>query len=835
MKRITLIFVVIAVALFFILPTAIYADGETNVEGTEEVVEEAVEQGSEEEPPAEEPAGEEGAEEPGETNEEEASGEEETAEGKEEGSQEESADEGEPAEEPGETTEEASGEEETAEEENAEGQEEVSSEEEPADTEEPAEQQASVSTEQEKYHPGDIVPLTGTGFTPGEEVEIAFYNADDELEHIGRATADENGNILYEYQISGSTQYTVIVKAEGSEAVTEFDDDAVADYVGYGPSSRHQTRGLSTNFLMEYFIVDIYQDLSEPDPQDDDMYAFCIDLEHYLNGGEGFEWEVMDFNIYNHIANGTLSHSNVPDPENDTIYELPWKVKALAMGIDKDWVNNGSELSWLSDSINTTIASSSVKDRAAALQAAFWHLADSEMGNTRFDYVDNAPNNATVQAIAGALINSVINIPATIDLVNTESGQDQHTEINYIDDQAENTHSFTATVKNLNGDVIEGTDIAFNLQTDNANVVISENSSTSWTGTTDASGQVNIPILFNSFNSGKVEALSVLQAIIDINSSYISAFTTPGGSILFPLDEDFPETQKNSNQALIVIDEEDPDDVIAKIWRLPGEIIVQKLDETNDEPLNGAEFQLLDWEGDPALDAWGNSVANQLSGSYDDGNGTEGQALFSGLAWGEYQVLEVTPPTGYEINNTPAQVTVRGGESSTVSVSTSIADPRIEGSITIYKVDDLGRPVEGATFTLYNSGGGVVATGSGSVVTFTGLEWGTYTISETTVPSGFRGASDQTVTINASNAAAAISITMVNDPIIPPPPTTTTTTGGIEVLGITELPFTGMNPFIPLSGMAIVVMGLAIFILSYMRKRENRWKHAKGYNDNIKD
>ena len=40
----------------------------------------------------------------------------------------------------------------------------------------------------------------------------------------------------------------------------------------------------------------------------------------------------------------------------------------------------------------------------------------------------------------------------------------------------------------------------------------------------------------------------------------------------------------------------------------------------------------------------------------------------------------------------------------------------------------------------------------------------------------------------------------------------------MEVLGIQELPFTGMNPVIPISGITMILGGAAMFIASIRKK-----------------
>ena len=152
-----------------------------------------------------------------------------------------------------------------------------------------------------------------------------------------------------------------------------------------------------------------------------------------------------------------------------------------------------------------------------------------------------------------------------------------------------------------------------------------------------------------------------------------------------------------------------------------------------------------------------------------------------------------------------------------------IANPRKKGTINIKKVDTKGSALTGAGFTLYNSSGTKVLRAEQMVdsagrVTFGNLRWGTYLIVETTVPSGYTKAPDKTVKINESNAGSHAAVTMTNTPI-PPPPPPTPPEGNIEVLGISELPFTGMNPAIPISGISTIIGGMLMFAMSFKRKK----------------
>jgi uncharacterized repeat protein (TIGR01451 family) len=255
-----------------------------------------------------------------------------------------------------------------------------------------------------------------------------------------------------------------------------------------------------------------------------------------------------------------------------------------------------------------------------------------------------------------------------------------------------------------------------------------------------------------------------------------------------------------------------------------GSITICKTDKTNGEPILGSTFEL-----------WKES-RNQ---AFVNPNGTGiGAAAFSSVGWikigeveltnsncytwddlpyGNYMVRETVAPQGYLLCN-DVYVTV-DGETPNPKLVEEIADPRKPGKIGIRKVDENGDAMVGAGFTLYNSTGTTVVQGekftdAAGNVAFGNLAWGSYLIVETTVPAGYTKVDDVAVIVNAGNAGTVINVTIKNTP------------GGgggegLTVLGIQELPFTGMNPAIPISSISMILGGLAMFIAS-LKKRFRR-------------
>jgi len=228
-------------------------------------------------------------------------------------------------------------------------------------------------------------------------------------------------------------------------------------------------------------------------------------------------------------------------------------------------------------------------------------------------------------------------------------------------------------------------------------------------------------------------------------------------------------------------------------------------------------------------DSVGNPVGSVTVSAISPTNG------WTDLCHGDYYVAESTL-AGYDIPTwtiNPGGVTGTGnrmpGGTDMITIGEEVSDftisvintkhKTITGSITLNKTGLASTAIAG--FTLYNSKGAAVVpektvTGSGSV-SWGGLPYGTYYIVETNVPDGYTKMDDITgIVIGPGTMTHSFTRSNTTD-------TTTTVAGIIEVAGITELPFTGMDPFIPISGMAMMIVGAVMIALSVARRR--KWKH----------
>ncbi|MGN0770766.1 MAG: SpaA isopeptide-forming pilin-related protein [Christensenellales bacterium] len=161
-----------------------------------------------------------------------------------------------------------------------------------------------------------------------------------------------------------------------------------------------------------------------------------------------------------------------------------------------------------------------------------------------------------------------------------------------------------------------------------------------------------------------------------------------------------------------------------KNTRTQGSISITKTGSEG-KPLQGALFGLYDNAG-----ATGNPVKTAYTDQY-------GKAQFIDLDAGIYYVREIAAPNGYVLDETIRPFTIGGNND--WDVETTIKNTLKEYSLTLVKKGDDGKLLAGVEFTI--SGTGIVSrtaeSGQEGVVTFEGLHFGKYTITETKAPQGY--------------------------------------------------------------------------------------------------
>ncbi|MGL5416395.1 MAG: SpaA isopeptide-forming pilin-related protein, partial [Clostridium sp.] len=198
-----------------------------------------------------------------------------------------------------------------------------------------------------------------------------------------------------------------------------------------------------------------------------------------------------------------------------------------------------------------------------------------------------------------------------------------------------------------------------------------------------------------------------------------------------------------------------------------GNIKIIKTDATTNKPLAGAIFEVEQ-----------NGKMIQQPKSTND----NGIVEFTGLPVGQYTIVEIKAPAGYE-KAAVENADVTAGQTTLEKIS----DKEITGNIKVVKTDkQTGKPLAGAVFTLTGPNGFKAETATtdvNGVATFGNLPWGTYSVQETTAPTGYKLDNKvYSTTINASsfNAEGIFQVPTFN-------------VADNEVLGSLQIVKTGVN------------------------------------------
>lgn len=113
-----------------------------------------------------------------------------------------------------------------------------------------------------------------------------------------------------------------------------------------------------------------------------------------------------------------------------------------------------------------------------------------------------------------------------------------------------------------------------------------------------------------------------------------------------------------------------------------GSLRILKLDKGTETPLQGAGYRVFNAEGE------------EVVSDYTDENG---EVVFENLAYGEYTYQEFEAPAGFVLDDSIYSFSIL--EDGVEIVKQHDNRPK-EGSITIYKTDEAGRPLPGVTFLL---------------------------------------------------------------------------------------------------------------------------------------
>lgn len=168
----------------------------------------------------------------------------------------------------------------------------------------------------------------------------------------------------------------------------------------------------------------------------------------------------------------------------------------------------------------------------------------------------------------------------------------------------------------------------------------------------------------------------------------------------------------------------------------PGKIKIEKLDELDNHPIEGVQFDIYSTKADGTA---GDLVSTMTTDS-------KGVALSKDLLVGDYIVKEHENPTGYEATIWSEKITVIMDE----TITRTVYNKPLQGKIKIVKTDkETGKALDGAVFTVTRISGlpshgqegigeivAVITTKDGVAETPL-LTWGEYLVEETHVPDDY--------------------------------------------------------------------------------------------------
>lgn len=153
---------------------------------------------------------------------------------------------------------------------------------------------------------------------------------------------------------------------------------------------------------------------------------------------------------------------------------------------------------------------------------------------------------------------------------------------------------------------------------------------------------------------------------------------------------------------------------------------------------------------------------------------SQGIIRFEDLEYGDYDVKEITPPTGYNLNPNPTHVTI---DTNGKTYQVEVINETIKGNIKLIKKDKDGNLLSGAVFGLFQGDRKLKqqTTDNQGVVLFENITFGNYQIKEITPPTGYN-LNPNTIQVNVDTNGKTYTVEMINEII----------KGHIEVLKVDE-------------------------------------------------
>ncbi|MHC5408508.1 SpaA isopeptide-forming pilin-related protein [Listeria seeligeri] len=156
-----------------------------------------------------------------------------------------------------------------------------------------------------------------------------------------------------------------------------------------------------------------------------------------------------------------------------------------------------------------------------------------------------------------------------------------------------------------------------------------------------------------------------------------------------------------------------------------GSVVLTKIDNKTRSNLEGAEFELQTKQG--------------VSLNADSTTGADGQLRIDNLAPGDYQLVEVKAPDGYQLDKTPVEFTIEFNQQEPIQVTKTNA--MSSGSVVLTKTDsETKATLADATFKLVDADNNVtdnLTTDENGKIEVTDLAPGDYQLIETKAPDGY--------------------------------------------------------------------------------------------------
>ncbi|WP_392887420.1 SpaA isopeptide-forming pilin-related protein [Eubacterium limosum] len=205
--------------------------------------------------------------------------------------------------------------------------------------------------------------------------------------------------------------------------------------------------------------------------------------------------------------------------------------------------------------------------------------------------------------------------------------------------------------------------------------------------------------------------------------------------------------------------------------RLPGSMTITKVDASNNTKLNGAAFTLYQVAEDKNETAVLNGVTgNTYTYTADNPDpaseetNEEGKLIITSLPWGQYKLVETTPPDGYIISSEPLEFDIKADHLEYGAVEEAATIGNTQSTFTLNKADATGdKFVNGAAFQLTDDSDNnkviwatpdnTTSASTWSNITGKLVAGKTYTLTETKAPAGYE-------------KAAAVKIKMDNTGVI---------------------------------------------------------------------